>query len=72
MLQTEQNPLGARVRDRRKSLGLTQEGLAVKAGLTLRTVTRVEAGTWPSHRTLAALALALGCTMGELLEGAAA
>ncbi len=48
------------VKELRKARGMTQEGLAYKAGVSLRTVTNVEGGTrCPTRATLKALAEAL-------------
>ena len=57
------------LRERRLELGLSQERLAAKAELTLRTVSKYELGNSkrPDLITLEALAGALGCTLQELL-----
>lgn len=63
---------GARVQVIRKGRGLSQEALAEEAGLSLRTVQRVEQGTTtPQGHTLQALAAALGVPLEALREGPA-
>lgn len=54
--------IAAAVRARRLELGLTQQGLAAEAGVSLTTVNLLEAGKQTSYRdlTLAAVARALG------------
>lgn len=50
------------IRDLRLERSLTQEALAQRSGLSLRTVIRAEHGTHePTARTRAAIAQALGC-----------
>lgn len=63
--------LGQRVKTRRKDLGLTREQLAVKAGLTMSTIGRVERGASQSApvATVYALAQALGVTVEYLHIG---
>ena len=65
--------VASRVIDLRGELGLTQEGLAAKAGVSHRTIQNLEAGeTWPQPVTLAAIARALEITAQDLRELAAA
>jgi len=53
--------LAAAVIIRRGELGLTQDALAAKAGVSVRTIRSLEAGrTWPQARSLAAIARVLG------------
>jgi transcriptional regulator with XRE-family HTH domain len=61
--------IGARLRTARKAAGLTQEGVARRAGLTLKAVGEVERGEVqdPHYSTLTAIARALGMTVGELV-----
>lgn len=67
--------LAERVRDLRRQLGLTQAGLALRAGVTVETVARLErvlrarssANSNPSLETLARLSVALGVDVSELL-----
>lgn len=51
----------------REKANLTQEELAEKSGVSVRTIQRIEAGTVPKGYTLKALATALGVTENELL-----
>jgi XRE family transcriptional regulator, regulator of sulfur utilization len=54
----------------RKQQGLTQEELAIKAGLTVRTIQRIENGeTLPRSHTLKAIAAALKCSFESLAAG---
>ena len=60
--------LAARMRERRKSLGLTQEQLAEKSGLSANYIGKLEIqDRIPSLRTLATLAAALELEAHELL-----
>lgn len=60
---------GARVQVIRKEKGLSQEALAEEAGLSLRTIQRVEQGvTTPQGHTLQALAAALSVPLEALRE----
>lgn len=64
--------MGQRVRDRRKALGLTQEQLAYRAPVSLKTLQRLESGRFsPSMTTLRAVAGVLGCSVADLLDEAA-
>ncbi len=61
--------VGAVVRQTRTRAALTQEGLAEKSGVDVRTVQRIEAGRSATHPpTLAWVAEALGTTPAALLE----
>lgn len=51
----------------RKKLNLTQEELADKANISVRTIQRIEAGTKPTGFTLQALSVALGVSESVLL-----
>ena len=54
----------------RKKVGLSQEGLAKKTGLSRVSITRYESGTQqPSLESLKCIATALDCTIDELLAG---
>jgi transcriptional regulator with XRE-family HTH domain len=58
-----------RVAELREAQGLSREQLAVKAGLSSRTVARIENREGPVHRgTLYLLAAALGCDVADLEE----
>jgi transcriptional regulator with XRE-family HTH domain len=61
-------PIKDRVRQLRKAAGLTQQALAVKAGLSVSAVVQLEAGRVPDPRvsSLKALARALGVTLDAL------
>lgn len=52
----------------RKKTNLTQEELAEKANVSVRTIQRIEAGTTPKGFTLKALADALGVKESDLLK----
>ncbi|HEY0057101.1 MAG TPA: helix-turn-helix domain-containing protein [Pedobacter sp.] len=52
----------------REKLHLTQEEVAEKSGLSVRTIQRIERGTKPKGYTLRKLAQALGINENELLE----
>lgn len=54
----------------RENLNLTQEELAKKANVSVRTIQRIEAGTKPKGYTLEALSNALGVGKDVLLEDA--
>ena len=62
-------PIKDRVKELRRVGGLTQQGLAVKAGLSIGAVVQIEAGkiTDPRASTLKALAGALGVSVDELV-----
>lgn len=53
----------------RKARRLTQEQLAVRAGLTAKTIRSLEQGTQPRFKTQIALAEALECDPDELWPG---
>ncbi|MBF2777752.1 helix-turn-helix domain-containing protein [Staphylococcus saprophyticus] len=52
----------------RKKQELTQESLAEKSFVTVRTIQRVEAGEEVSNETLRSISNALGVTVSELYE----
>lgn len=61
--------LGDNVSRRRKQLGWTQEQVAERVGVDAETVSRIERGAHlPSLPTLDRLAVALGCSAGDLLS----
>lgn len=64
---TRQTPLSERIRDARKAQGLSPEGLAFKAGVSLKTVERIETGaiTEPRRATLKVIVDALGLDPAE-------
>ena len=59
--------LADNVRTAREASELTQQDLAVAAGLCVRTIQNLEKGQWPSSQTLDAVARALGKTNAQLL-----
>jgi transcriptional regulator with XRE-family HTH domain len=62
--------LGLRIRELRKSTGLTQAGLASAIGMTFQQVQKYERGfTRVSFSRLAAIAQALGCRIADLIAG---
>ena len=62
--------VGERVRNRRMALQVSQETLAVAAGLTQNGVFKVEAGeTNPQLSTLQGIARALDCSVRDLIVG---
>lgn len=66
--------LGQRIRFLRQQAGLSQESLAIKAHLSLRTIARLESGDLrqPHRSTIALLAQAFGLTPDEFADGEAA
>ena len=60
---------GRRVREMRKTAGLTQAGLAERAGLAFETISRLERGrARPTLGLLAQLAAAFGVSVARLLN----
>ena len=60
--------IGANIRARRRTLGLNQEDLAEKLGLTQANISRIEASArGPSAEMLLSIAEALVCDVRELL-----
>jgi transcriptional regulator with XRE-family HTH domain len=53
----------------RENLNLTQEQLAEKTNISVRTIQRIEAGQEPKGHTLDTLSKALGISREELLKG---
>ena len=62
--------MGERLRELREAADLTQEGLAHRAGVSSAAIFRIEQGrpSDPKLSTLAALAKALGLTVGRLAD----
>lgn len=55
------------LRERREALGLSREGLAYKAGISYKTIERIEAGvSMPRRATLAVITQAFDETEEEL------
>jgi transcriptional regulator with XRE-family HTH domain len=63
-------PIGQNVKRLRAAAGMTQQDLAVAAGLSTSVVSQIEQGTNadPRMNTLAALAKALGVSVDELMR----
>ena len=60
--------VGANIKAVRRALGLKQEDLAEKLGLTQANISRIESSVkGPSIETLLAIAEALGCDVKELM-----
>jgi transcriptional regulator with XRE-family HTH domain len=63
--------LGEEVRERRKQRNLSQEALALQAGIHPNVVGRLERGIYnPSVMTLLSIAVKLNSSLAELFEGA--
>lgn len=58
------------MRQRREALGLSQIRLAVKAGVAVRTLVRIEQGEDTNVGTLAKVADALEVRIADLFDGA--
>ena len=73
MVDTRPSAFGTWLRHKRKLAGLTQEELAIRAGLTTRGVAAIERGRrrQPYPHTVRALAEALGLSMAERAEALA-
>jgi transcriptional regulator with XRE-family HTH domain len=63
-------PIGDRLKQLRTAAKLTQQALAVKAGLSVSAVIHIEAGRVPDPRvrTIQAIARALGVTVDEIIS----
>lgn len=72
MRTTDRQRLGQAIKAQRDVLGLSQERLAARAGLTTRTVARAEAGLSIRSTTLECIGEALGVSVAELWAGVAA
>lgn len=58
-----------KLEQRRKAMGLTQQELATASGVTYVSIGRYERGERvPDINTAAKLAVALGCTVDDLIE----
>ena len=68
VLQEPTSKLAGNVKRYRKAIGLSQEKLAQKAGITYSTLTKIEAGynTNPKVLSLARIAKALDVTVTDL------
>ena len=69
-MATELPPIAQRLRELRADAGLSQQALAVAAGLSVSIVAQLERGATANPRisTLLALAKALGVAVDELLK----
>jgi transcriptional regulator with XRE-family HTH domain len=68
-MQTAKELLGMRVREIRKTRGLSQERLAEKVGVDPKQISRIEGGkSAPSFETLEAIAIHLQVEMKDLLD----
>lgn len=68
MKEFSKERLGLHVYDRRRACHLTQEQLALKAGVSADTVLKIEKGyITPKVDKVCDFALALGCTPDDLL-----
>lgn len=66
----DQTEFGNRLRERRKSLGITQNELAITVGVTSEYISRLERGIrTPSVDVVIALSKALSTTCNYLLTG---
>lgn len=60
--------VGDEIKQRRESMGLSQNQLAKRAGCAQSTLSMIESSTKkPSTETLRGIASALGCTVAELM-----
>ena len=64
-------PLAARIKELRVAAGMSQQSLAVAAGLSVSLVSQIEQGSRSDPRisTTAALAKALGVSLDDLMTG---
>ena len=62
--------LGSAIAARRKKAALTQEELAHRSAVALRTLQNLEVGKLnPSYKTLHAIAAGFGLPIGKMLDG---
>ena len=61
--------ISMRLKERRLELGLTQQQLAIMAGIKQQTIQRIEAGTSHRPRHLLEISEALSCSPSWLLNG---
>lgn len=66
----QQTTLGENVKRLRVAAGLSQQALASKAGISLRTLTRIEAGKDCTVGTLGFLVEHLGVSLADLFASA--
>ena len=63
--------IGETIRSLRETLGITQENLSELTGIEAKVISRHENGTMCSVEALTKYAIALGCTVNDLLPGRA-
>ena len=69
-LELHLNDVGKRIMERRKKMGLTQEALAEKSGLTAQCISYAESGKRAMQsRALVKIASALGVSVDYILTG---
>ena len=66
-----ENWIGTRIREFRKERGISQEALAVKAGIPMVSLAKVEQGKIqkPAFPMIWKISIALGITLDEFVEG---
>ncbi|HRN70083.1 MAG TPA: helix-turn-helix transcriptional regulator [Candidatus Woesebacteria bacterium] len=66
----DKSPIAKNIKRARKKLGLTQEQLAVKAGIPYATLSKIESGqvTNPTVSTLKKIADALNISVDDILN----
>jgi len=69
MISQELLPIARRLKELRETTGMSQQSLAVSAGLSVSLVSQIERGSRVNPRisTIAALATALGVSLDELV-----
>lgn len=62
--------LAENVKKRRRQLGLTQQGLAIKAGLPISVITKIEQGVakQPTIQTVTKISRALNISIDKLVD----
>jgi len=60
--------MGIKIKERREALGMTQEELAQKSGISRQTISSIETGKYENVLvgTLASIATALGTTVDKI------
>ena len=69
MVTKELSPIALRLKELRETAGMSQQSLAVSAGLSVSLVSQIERGSRvdPRVSTITALATALGVSLDELV-----
>ncbi len=67
----EKSPIAMRIKQLRESTKISQEALAMKVGIPLVTLAKIEQSKIekPAFQTIWKIAIALGCTLDEFVEG---